>query len=144
MLLLKWFPEKYFKISIDRNEKEFFDFTWNRAKNLPRFVRPFSALEYNIKKQNEVIHRKGLISPGDEHPLSTNCLINILMLDCDFKRFRYSPYAWEFGRLYREGQLDIEEWSSLEEKLEKEIDAGIFEKKSIDLALKKLGLTRIF
>jgi hypothetical protein len=66
------------------------------------------------------------------------------MLDCDFKRFRYSPYAWEFGRLYREGQLDIEEWSSLEEKLEREIDAGIFEKKSIDLALKKLGLTRIF
>jgi hypothetical protein len=144
MLTLKWFPEKYFKIPLEKSEREFFNFSWNQAKNLPRFVRPFSALEYNIKKHNEILIREGLISPGDEHPLRTNCLMNILMLHCDFKRFKYSPYAWEFSRLYREGQLDIKEWSALERRLEKEIDTGIFEKSTIDSVLRKLGLTRFF
>ena len=144
MLTLKWFPEKYLKIPLEESEKEFFNSTWNQAKNLPRFVRPFSALEYNIKKHNKTILAKGLISAGDEHPLHTNCLINLLMLNCDFKRLRYNPYAWEFSRLYREGQLDIEEWSCLEERLEKEIDSGTFEKTFIDSVLKKLALTRFF
>ncbi len=141
MLTFKWFPEKYFRIPLGQEEREFFTFSWEQIKHMPRFIRPFSALEYSIKQHNATILDKGLISPGDEHPLHTNCLINLVMLKRDFLKLRYSPYAWEFGRLYRENQLDIEEWSLLEERLEKEIDSGLFAKEEIDSVLERLDLT---
>jgi hypothetical protein len=141
MLAFRWFPGKYFGISLDKNEREFFTFAWDKIRHLPRFVRPFSALEYSIRKNNAAILERGLISPGDEHPLYSNCLINLVMLKRDFQNLRHSPYAWEFGRLYRENQLDVKEWSRMEARWEKEIDSDTFEKEVIDSVLKRLDLT---
>ena len=97
--------------------------------------------EYSIRKNNATILDKGLILPGDEHPLHTNCLINLVMLRRDFLKLRHSPYAWEFGRLYRENQLDVEEWSLMEAQWEKEIESGTFAKEEIGSVLKRLDLT---
>jgi hypothetical protein len=141
MLAFKWFPERYFRIPLDKEESEFFTFSWDRIKHMPRFIRPFGALEYSIKRHNAVIRDQGLIAPGDEHPLHTNCLINLVMLRRDFLKLRYSPYAWEFSRLYRENQLDVAEWSLMEAQWEKEIESGTFAEEEIDSVLARLDLT---
>jgi hypothetical protein len=141
MLAFKWFPERYFRIPLDKEEREFFTFSWDRIKHMPRFIRPFGALDYSIKRHNTVIRDQGLISPGDEHPLHTNCLINLVMLRRDFLKLRYSPYAWEFSRLYRENQLDVAEWSLMEAQWEKEIESGTFAEEEIDSVLARLDLT---
>lgn len=141
MLMLKWFPEQYFKIPLTEEERSYFNFPLRALRHLAPFVRPFSALEYDIKKQNRIIIEQDLISVDDLNPLHTNCLINLLMLYIDVKRLKYSPYAWEFSRMFRDNQLDRQEWSLLEDQLEKSIGAGTFEKDVIDTIQHKLGLT---
>jgi len=138
----KWYPRALFRIKLDKKERKYFDIPYKGMKKIPRILYPFSVLDYDIDKNNEKIINLGLLAPGDEHPLITNCLINLLMIDADSRRFRYSPYDWEFSQLLREGKLDRQEWLALEERVEKEIENGTFESDKINFVLEKLGLTK--
>lgn len=141
LLLLKWFPERYFRIPLTADERRYFGLPGRSLRHLAPFVRPFSGLTYDIGSQNRTIIEQGLVNAENLNPLHTNCLINLLMLRNDFRKYGYHPYVWEFSRMYRDGQLDTQEWSLLEERLETEIDNGTFAKDVIDNLLEELGLT---
>lgn len=136
----RWNPNKLFNIPLDDKEIKYFKIPYKCAFRIPTILYPFSVLDYDINNNNKKIHEAGLIAPGDEHPLLSNCLVNLLMIDFDTRRFKYSPYDWEFSHLLRDGKLDRKEWSALANRFEKEMNNGTFEKDKINFVLNKLGL----
>lgn len=133
-----------FKIGLNDDERRQFDISIRHMRKTPDVLLPFQILDYDIRKIKKTIADLGLIPPGDEHPLRTNCLVNLLMIELDSRRLRYHPYTDEFSQLVREGQLDREEWLTLEEKGIEEIENGVFEREKIDSVLERLGLTSYY
>lgn len=133
-----------FKIALDDGERRHFDIPLGHMRKAPDVLLPFQVLDYDIRKIRETITDLGLIAPGNEHPLRTNCLVNLLMIELDSRRLRYHPYTEEFSQLVREGQLDREEWLALEEKGIEEIENGVFEREKIDAVLERLGLASYY
>ena len=127
----------------DKEQKELRIPLWGLRK-VPYLITPFYALGYDIPKIKETVFKMDLIAPGDEHPLSSNCLLNYLMIDLDYRRFRYNPYLQEFSQLVREGNLNRREWLLLFEQVDQKIEEGTWERDKIDSVLKKLGLTSCY
>lgn len=140
IFLNKRSPRALFNDVLDDKDREYFEIP--RRKKIPHILYPFLVLDYDINKNIKKITDLGLIAPGDEDPLVTNCLINLLMIYLDTKKLRYNPYALEFSRLVREGKLDCQEWLRINERMSKEIENDVFESEKINLVLERLGLTK--
>ena len=144
LLLIKLHSRRSFKIKLSEEEKRHFDLPLWDMRKVPRIIFPFRALDYNIREIKDTVIDLGLIAPGDEHPLSSNCLINLLMIELDSLRFRYHPYTAEFSSLVREWQLDRDEWLALEEKGIEEIENRVFERDKIDSVVERLELASFY
>ena len=94
----------------------------------------------DIERQNSAIFAEGLIKPGDENPLESNCLVNFFLMDFDTARFGYGPYDREFSHLLRENKISRTEWQELYEKVSSEIAAGTFRREEIRRVLADLKL----
>ena len=140
-LYLRFLPNKSFPIGLHNEERRHFHLGLRDLRKMPVVLFPFQALDYDLHKINETVLSLGLIAPGDEHPLRSNCLINLLMIELDSLRFKYNPYVTEFSQLVREGQIDRQEWLELEDKIMDEIENRAFERDKIDDVLERLGLT---
>ena len=81
------------------------------------------------------------MAPGDDHPLNSNCLLNFLMIDLDYRRFGYNSRLKEFTQLVREGNLDRQEWLALFEEVNRKIEEGTWEREKINSVLERLRLT---
>jgi hypothetical protein len=107
---------------------------------LPVILYPFNAIGYNLRENNKTILTNGLLTEGNEHPLKSNCLVNLLMIKYETMRSGSNPYLEEFSDLIREGQIDQEEWTQLANDIGKQIDDGSFAKEEINKVLDSLGL----
>jgi len=107
---------------------------------LPTILYPFNAIGYDIKEINKTILSNGLIAEGNEHPLKSNCLVNLLMIKYETMRNDSNPYTDEFCKLIKDGQIDQEEWTQLSNTTGKEIADGSFAKEEINHVLDTLGL----
>jgi len=113
---------------------------WN-LRRIPYRVFPFYALGYDISGIKETISKQDLTAPEDIHPFASNCLLNFLMIDLDYRRFGYNTRLREFTALVREGNADRQEWLSLFQEVDRRIEEGIWEREKIDSVLEKLRLT---
>jgi hypothetical protein len=124
----------------DKEEKELRILLWNLRK-FPSLVTPYYALGYDVPRIRETISKLDLMAPGDYHPLNSNCLLNFLMIDLDYRRFGYNTRLREFTQLVREGNLDRQEWLALFEEVDNKIVEGTWEREKIDSVLERLRLT---
>lgn len=102
---------------------------------------PYYALGYDLSVIKETISKKGLMDLSDSHPFISNCRLNFLMIDIDYRKFGYNSRLKEFASLVREGNADRLEWLSFFQKIESELDNNTWEREKIDSVLEKLGLT---
>jgi hypothetical protein len=135
-LLFKWFPNPLLGVSPSKEEKADIDVPYRDLGKMPDVILPFKALDYDIERNTDAIIEMGLIERGKESPLLTNCQVNLAMMEQDFQQLGYNPYAAEFARLFREGQLQKEEWLAVDEA----IRTGTFEREKIDRVRAELGL----
>jgi hypothetical protein len=135
--IFKWFPKAFLGVSPSKEEKADLDVPFGDMGKMPDVILPFQALDYDIARNTEAILEMGLIERGKESPVLTNCLINLAMMEQDFQQLGYNPYAGEFSQLFREGQLDKEEWLAVDEA----IRTGTFERETIDRVRAELGLS---
>jgi len=135
-------PDKLFGLRLTADEAAFFAIPDANLEEPPAIILPFLALDYDIQEIRRTVIENGFISEGCEHPLLSNCLVNLLMIEFDLLRFGYSSYEGEFSHLLREGKLDREEWRALYERVHSEVDRGVFMKEQIDSVLTRIGLEK--
>ena len=86
-------------------------------ERFPYSIAPLAFLEYDETKMMEKIGKLGWEKPEDTDSNSTNCLLNALGNKVHMERFKFHPYAFELGKLVREGYMDRgEAIERLEEK----------------------------
>ena len=129
-----------FSCKLEQEKRELRIPFWNLRK-FPYLVTPYYALGYDVPKISNTINKLGLIAPGDDHPLHTNCLLNFVMTDLDYRRFGYNSRLQEFSQLVREGNLERQEWLALWEEIDTQIEDGTWERQKIEYVLDRLGLT---
>jgi hypothetical protein len=135
-VIFKWFPKAFLGVSPSKEEKVDLEIPFRDIGKMPDVILPFQALGYDIAQNTEAVLEMGLIERGKESPVLTNCLINLAMMEQDTQQLGYNPYVGEFSQLFREGQLDKEEWLAVDEA----IRAGTFERETIDRVRAQLGL----
>jgi len=143
-LLFRIRPKTFLGISLSAEEKEWFGFSLRDVARIPDVVLPFRALEYEVGRNTETVIDAGLMKRGNENPLITNCYVNLLMMDLDYRQLGYNPYAWEFSQLLRERKLPLEEWRAIDDRMAQEIRDGVFEREKIDAVLDQLGLREAY
>ena len=78
---------------------------------LPRYLAPFHAWEYDQDKIMGEVVRLGLAqSKTHASPVHSNYPINWLLMYSDLMNFGYNPYAPEFSTLIREGKASLAYW----------------------------------
>jgi len=97
---------------------------FERAERFPHNISPLAFLDYNEERIIEKISGLGWKKPEDTDPNSTNCLLNAFGNRIHRQRFDFHPYAYELGKLVREGYMDREEAI---ERLEEGEDETILE-----------------
>lgn len=75
----------------------------------PYNISPLAFLEYDEEAIIEKIGKLGWRKPDDTDPNSTNCLLNAFANKIHKEAFRFHPYAFELGKLVREGYMRREE-----------------------------------
>jgi hypothetical protein len=135
-------PESLFGMRLTVEEAADLEVPCANLEQIPAIIFPFLALDYRIGDIRRTVIEKGFIAPGHEHPLLSNCLVNLLMIEYDLLRFRYCSYEGEFGHLLRTDELDRKEYRALYDRVSEEIDQGIFMKAEIDSVLARIGLAK--
>jgi len=102
-------------------------------ERFPYNVSPLAFLEYNEDLILEEIQKMGWRKPDDTDPNSTNCLLNAFANRIHRAEFNFHPYAFELGKLVREGYMDRDEAI---ERLEAEENGKIIEAVAKRLDLK--------
>jgi len=100
--------------------------------NFPYNISPLAFLDYDEKKIYQKISKLGWKAPKDTDANSTNCLINSYAIQVHKNQFKFHPYAFELGKLVREGYMDRETALT---KINKSLD-----EETIKLVKNKLGV----
>ena len=128
---------------LDKDELAYFwDGTQWPKKSIPRMIYPFYAWNYTEKDVVKTLNKLGLLKKKKSSPLSTNHQLIPLMGAVDIARFGYSSYEPEFANLIRAGGADPKFWRAIFEMQEYAMKTNTFVKGSVDIALKRLSLTR--
>jgi hypothetical protein len=135
---------KRFHFELSEQEKELIHIPLRDFRKLPYVMMPYNVWEYDVRKIKKTIRDLDLIAPGDEHPLSSNCHVNLLNTDLDCRRFGYNPYLKEFSVLTRTGQIDHEEWAALDDEINLKVRDGTWEREKIDVVLERLGMQQFY
>ena len=106
------------------------DTAFKNGTSFPYNVSPLAFLEYNEEKIFNTIKKLGWDKPEDTDANSTNCLLNSYGNVIHKKRYHFHPYAFEMGKLVREGYLKrAEALSKLE--VEENIETVQYVKKKL-------------
>ncbi len=135
-------PDSSFGLRLTADQAAYFAVPATSPEELPTIIHPFLALDYDVEEILRTVAEKGLIPAGNEHPLLSNCLVNLLMIDFDLVRFGYYGYEGEISELLRKGKLDREAWRALYDRVNSEVDQGVFMKEKIDWVLDQIGLVK--
>lgn len=81
---------------------------FNGSYNFPYNISPLAFLEYDEEKIIKKISEYGWESPKDTDSNSSNCLLNSFANNVHKKQFNFHPYAFELGKLVREGHMKRE------------------------------------
>jgi len=139
-LFLDKYCKNFFKMPIDEKEKKCFKISFRYIFKVPNVLAPFSVLEYDLNLINQTNQRLNLIAPGDEEFLCSNCFINLLLIDLDYRKFGYSPYMEEYSKLVRWGLLSKDQALSLEENMIEQIKNSRIYKDKIRNIVQELGI----
>ena len=139
-LYRKFFPDTIFNISLDKKERNLFGISLMHLHKIPPVIYPYSVLDYNVDEISREVVEHELIPPGNENPVSSNCLLNLLMMDIDSRKLGYNPYIKSASKLIRRGEWRRDNAIKTTEKLHEEIRNGCFEVKNIQEVLKLLEL----
>jgi hypothetical protein len=132
------------ELSAERELDYWWDGTrWPEAQ-IPRYILPFHAWDYDEQHVQREVVRLGYVEPGSDNPLITNNLLIPLMVNMDIVRFGYCGFEPEFALLAREGRTDRNLWAKLFDAAAHLAtqQAGGFLPRCVDDVLGRLGLTR--
>lgn len=76
------------------------------SDHFPHNINPLAFFPYDESAILQRIAELGWEKPDDTDPNSTNCLLNAYGNAVHRKQFGYNPYAFELGKLVREGVME--------------------------------------
>lgn len=82
---------------------------FEQEHSFPYSVNPLAFSKYDEKEIMEVAERYGWKKPDDTDANSTNCLLNGFANQVHMEKYGFHPYAFEIGRLVRQGYMTREE-----------------------------------
>ena len=79
---------------------------FSSSYRFPYNISPLAFLEYDEEKVYQKISQYGWKAPKDTDANSTNCLLNSFAIGVHKEQFSFHPYAFELGKLVREGYMN--------------------------------------